>query len=249
MISQQDYGRTIRYWKNGWHAGILLRIEGSTAVVEHPVLKRQQKVAVVNCEVYIGEIKMTIFDHLFKAAQTLGFEPQAPGQLDKDFMTALLKTITKLPLDTWNSLPIPAQQWFNEAAGAFSALKPIPPCPGFVSIAEAKGLTAAQVLNTPQSERVQSVKPNIANIPKQKRTTTGVMDALRKTVILNPDWNTRQVYQYLRDNGFPNAKLDTISVDGGNIRRVIEIARELGFWKDQKDQKGQDDSKEILKQA
>ena len=149
-------------------------------------------------------------------------------------MRTILRAVHGADDQLWNSVPIPAQQWFNDAATAVSTANPVPPCPGFIGLDEVhrvaemaeppKGMTAKEVLNTPRPQAT------VTSSPKAKRQGTGVMDALRRTVILHPEWTSRQLYDYLKLNGFPNAKLDTISVDGGNIRRVIEIAKELGYW-------------------
>lgn len=238
MITKENIGAQIKYWKSGWRSGVLKDIQGSTAIIHHSVLKKDQKISLSNCELLEG-VKMsdTIFDHLFRVAQTKGVQKQQPGESDQDFLKKVLRAVHGVDEPTWNSLPIKAQQWYNDAATAVSTANPIPPCPGFngkdeiQKVAETsvppKGLTAQEALK----QSVQ-VKPPITAQPKRKREVTGVMDALRRTVIFHPDWTTRQIFDYLKLNGFPNAKLDTISVDGGNIKRVIQIAKELGFWKE-----------------
>jgi hypothetical protein len=186
---------------------------------------------------------MTVFDSLFNLAQTKGIEKQKPGQTDNDYLISIVRVISKVSDEEWNTLALPAASWFNQAAPLASAMQILPICPGFIGLDEVnktattsiptKGLTAAEVFKSPAS-RFQSSQPNISNTPKEKKSSTGIMDAVRRTVIIHPEWTSRQVYDYLKLNGFPNANLDTISVDGGNIRRVIEIAKELGLWKVEK---------------
>lgn len=248
MVTQEHCGLRVRYFRSGtgsgWHTGLLVKIDGKTAHIKHPVLKRVQKISVTECEPYQG-VQMTIFESLSKAAQTTGFGKQTPGESDDEYLIKLLRAVQKVPSNVWHMLPVQAQNWYNSAVEAHKESKPIPACPGYVGQEEAKeiseakpGLTAMEILQAkpPDPNKAASrfqAAPIQVTKTKGKKKITGVMDALRKVVILHPDWSSRQVYDYLRDNGYPDAKLDTISVDGGNIRRVIQLAKELGYWKEQ----------------
>lgn len=250
MVSSEHIGKLVQYWTpkigSGWRVGTLLRIEGVTAVIHHSVLKREQKVHVNECKPVMGEIMSdTIFDHLFRVAQTKGVEKQQPGESDQDYLKKVLRAVHSVDVPVWNSLPLKAQEWFNEAATAVSSAHQVPLCPGFIgkdevqktveTVTPPKGLSASEALAT-QTSKTQASRPTISNPTKRKREVTGIMDALRKTVILHPEWTSRQLYDYLKLNGFPNAKIETISVDGGNIKRVIELAKQLGYWNEKGNQ-------------
>lgn len=243
MISSENIGYPVHYWMNGQRIGTLLQIQGSTAIIKNVrTKKRNIKVPISACEPYIGESKMTVFEELYRAAEKhAGFKKQSVEQSDEIYIQSLLVACQKVPDPDWEKVNKLSRDWYNSAAMQWKKDKSILSCPGFIGRDSVKktietttppqGMTATEALkiSLPESGRVQSTEPNISNTPK--RLVTGVMDALRNTVILHPEWSSRQVLDYLRLNGYPNAKLDTISVDGGNIRRVIEIMKELG-WKE-----------------
>jgi hypothetical protein len=248
VISNENIGHPIHYWMNGQRIGTLLEIEGNTAVIKNVIPKKRNiKVPVSVCEPYRGESKMTIFEELYKEVEKhAGFKRQSAEQSDEVYIQSLLVVVQKIPELDWNKVTKPSRDWYNAAAMQWKKDKSILPCPGFLgkdsikkaelTVTPPQGMTATEALKIkiPESGRMSSTEPNIANTPKSnipKKQITGVMDALRKTVIIHPEWSSRQVYDYLRLNGYPNAKLDTISVDGGNIRRVIDIMKELG-WKE-----------------
>lgn len=239
MITSENVGSIVQYWKDGWRVGTLKQVLGGTAVIHHQVLKKDQKVPITDCKLIEGEtMSDTIFDHLFRVAQTKGVGKQEVGESDQDYLKKVLRAVNTVDTTIWNTLPVKAQQWFNDAATAVTTAHTVPVCPGFTgrdevqksveTVTPPKGLSAQEALKTQKPQ----IKPPLQSTPKRKREVTGIMDALRKTVILHPDWTTRQLYDYLRLNGFPNAKIDTISVDGGNIKRVIELAKQLGYWND-----------------
>lgn len=260
MVTSEDVGSLVQYWKSGWRTGTLKEVVGTTAVIEHPTLKRDQKVHVDDCKLIEGGHKVgdTIFDNLLSVAATKGVGVQEAGESDDAYIRRILKAVHSVDDPLWNKLPIKAQQWFNEAATAASTAHPLPPCPGFVgrdqvqktveTVTPPKGLPAKEAIKTQKPAKPAVVKPPLATEPpKRKREITGVMDALRRTVILHPDWSSRQIYDFLRLNGYPNAKIDTISVDGGNIKRVIELAKQMGFWIDKDADAKKNDATEVTK--
>lgn len=191
----------------------------------------------------------TVYESLLKAAQTVNFSKQKIDQTDDEYLTALVRAIQTISDAEWAKLPKDAQEWYNKAATNVNQAqddKPRPrqenPLLGFVGKDEIeevkqvtepnKGLTATELLSKSRASRFQASVPN-PTAPKSERGKKGkgYMDAVRKTVLVHPDWTSRQIYDYLKGNGFPEVKLDTISVDGGNVRRVIELAKEMGLWK------------------
>ena len=72
----------------------------------------------------------------------------------------------------------------------------------------------------------------IKTTTERKQKDSGVLDAIRKTVILHLDWTSKQVHQYLTENGYPNANANVVAVNAGDIRRVVACVKDLGHWKD-----------------
>lgn len=244
MVTQEHIGQLVGYWNNGYRYGYLVRIDNQNAYIKNVVKKRETKVLAKDCNPCGDQRNMgnSIYDELFKFASAKGFQKQSPGQSDDEHITKLVRAIGSLPKDDWDRIAVEAKVWFNSAVNPVNRSEAPPLCPGFhgldaIQKAEQtkeppKGLSALEVLAHPTPSELPAVK-SLANKPK--RQPTGLMEALRRTVILHPEWKSRQVYDYLKLNGFPEAKIDTISVDGGNIRRVIEMARQLGKWKEQTD--------------
>ena len=178
---------------------------------------------------------MTIFEELYQAAFTKGIKEQTQHQSDEQYLKSILEAISSLDDQTWDSLSVEAANWHNEAVGSLNELKLIPPCPGFKSndatpVKELKPVLVPEI-------KVAEKKKDVTVKEKTKRTTSGVIDAIRKTVVLNPEWNTRQVYLHMRGNGWPEVNINTIAVEGGNVRRTIDLAKSLGYWKQKDEEK------------
>jgi hypothetical protein len=180
---------------------------------------------------------MTIFEEVFAVAKVAKIKDQAEGQSEQDFLFSILKAVNTCPDDAWNALSVDAQLWADIAIKENNARKPIPEPHGYRDYW--KKVPASIPVQT--SVRVQSVvpnianvpkSPNIANVPKAKPKPEGVVSAIRKTIILNPDWPTRKVHEYLVGNGWPNLKLDVVSVNAGDIRRTVAMVKDLNKWKD-----------------
>lgn len=181
---------------------------------------------------------MTIYEELYKAACTKGLLPRRQNQSDEGYLKLLLEKISGVDDNVWDSLTPEAAEWYNEAVAAVNQLKPIPACPGYKTVIVADDKPKS--VETISEKKSVAIKEKDATIKKKNsKPSTGVIDAIRKVVVLNPEWNTRQVYLYLRDNGWPNVNINTIAVDGGNIRRTIDLAKELDLWKtdDKKEEK------------
>lgn len=165
---------------------------------------------------------MSIFEELFKASGSI---TQRADQNDASYITQVLKAISALPETKWDRLSIKSREWFNEAAKAVSTSKPLPPCPGFKEQQIKEAEQALEVIKKEEKKLVTQQKE------KKKKVVTGVMDAIRKIVLQHPDWTSRHIHQHLKENGFPNVNLNTVTIDGGNIKRVIILAQGLGLWK------------------
>ena len=170
---------------------------------------------------------ITVFDEVFAVAKVAGVKEQSPGQSDHDFLLSIAKAIGDLPDDAWDKLSITAQEWYVLVAGELNSHKPMSPPQGFLS--------KTQLKPVPPPARVEPKPvppPPPVPVSSRAKKPDGVVTAIRKTIILNPDWTTRRVHEYLVANGWPNLKLDVVSVNAGDIRKTIEAAKELGKWKD-----------------
>lgn len=176
---------------------------------------------------------MTIFEELFKAAATTGFKEQ-DKESDQDYLRALILAVSKVDDKTWDSLSRKAGEWFNAAANASNAMQPIPDCPGFKQ-------TAA--VPPPPPTPPPQVKKEPAKTSRTAPTTTkpkqrgpkqsGVIDAIRRAFILHPDWSTKQAYDELVKT-YTHLAPETVAVNAGDIKHVIILAREMGFWNEEK---------------
>jgi hypothetical protein len=189
-----------------------------------------------------------------------GGTDQTPFQGDQAYILSLATCISKCPLEQWKALSTAASDWYNLCVRSINGSQLLPLPEGFVSIHgnapsdAADVATAGLTVNSSASGRIQSSKPNQANTPKTKTDTalppvkkveqigelkgtaekrsknSGILNAIRKAVILHPDWTTKQIHQSLVENGFPDTKLDIVAVNAGDIRRTIAVVKELGFW-------------------
>lgn len=190
----------------------------------------------------------TVFEAAFRVAKNNGVKEQLPGQEDQVFLFSILKALGTCPQEDWdalgNSCP-KAHDWYQTAADANNKSRPIPFPDGFK---QAKPVIPPPPpkpvveIKQPTSHRLQTAVPNVANTPKaqteprkekEKRSkNAGILDEIRKVVIQNPNWNARQVYEYIIANGFPTASQALVSVNVGDIKRVILVAKNLGYWKE-----------------
>jgi hypothetical protein len=54
MVDSSNIGKTVRYYANGWHTGILVDVHPrkKLAVIEHPVFARNQRIPLSDVEIY-----------------------------------------------------------------------------------------------------------------------------------------------------------------------------------------------------
>lgn len=184
----------------------------------------------------------SLFEELFEAAKSVGMRPYKATDIRDEYLTDLAKAIYSLPETKWVALSLSAKQWYNDFSKARNTISdnPLPSPQGFLGEAkqieaddQTKSITnppsTTEIIKQVELARTQSSVPNVANKPKEK---SGVLDAMRKVVLLHPDWSARKVYLYLKDNGWPNVNLNTMAVEVGNTKRVIDCARSLGLMKD-----------------
>lgn len=167
---------------------------------------------------------MTIFEEILIVANTI----EHFGSWDKtkesesSFLKRLVSVAGQMSDMQWDSLSLEAQTWFNSAAVATNSEKPIPDCPGM-------GDTGREVKVKPQFASVTPIAP-----PKPKRRNPGgVVDAIRIAAIEHEHerLTAHQIYDILVKT-FPDAKLSTIMVNIGDYYRLIQLARERGYWND-----------------
>lgn len=173
---------------------------------------------------------MTIFEEVFAVAKAEGVKEQGPAQSEQDFLFSILKAVNGCSNEAWNALSAESQSWAEVAIKENNARKPIPAPLGYHSNIPIP-VPVAPVPSKVQV-KVQPAPVAATNIPKAKPKPEGVVSAIRKTIILNPDWPTRKVHEYLVGNGWPNLKLDVVSVNAGDIRRTVAMVKEVGKWRE-----------------
>lgn len=181
---------------------------------------------------------MSVYNEVLQVAVKNGAKERLEGQTDQEFITSLLFAIDRASDADFNTLSQEAGSWVEAAMRADNGRQLLPIPEGF----EVKSQVT---MHGPVVARFQSAVPNQANTPqsnftpktkadtaiaKAKKKDGGVVDAIRKTIVLHPDWTTRQVHQYITENGFPQAKLDVVAVNAGDIRKTVAVVKELGFW-------------------
>jgi hypothetical protein len=162
---------------------------------------------------------MTIYEELLKVAQGAGeFKPQQPDEDDPKYLKRLIHTVATVNDDVFYGMTNGTQKWFNKAAGAVNKKIPFDwNCPGF------------KLVNPlPPSTGVKTTGRLAV-----RRRGPGIIEAVRRQVILHPDWTSRQVHQYLQSNGFPDAKVETVIVNASDAHNMISIIKELGYWRDE----------------
>lgn len=170
---------------------------------------------------------MTVFEEILKIP---GVSLRHKNQGDQDYFSSILEVIRQGSMDEWDKLSTATQLWFNSSTENVNGLLPIVPPEGYV--------VTDIILHGPEVGRIQAKAPNLVTTPKIEpalpvKKASGVVDLIRKTIILNPNWPTRKVHQYITENGFPNTKLDVVAVNAGDIRRTIAMIKALGYWRDQ----------------
>lgn len=181
----------------------------------------------------------TIYYTALRVAIGKGHSGERDGKSEQDFLLGIVSTIAHLPDPEWERLPVPVQEWCNNACQLHNIGQPIPLPEGYKPIPP----PPAVVIPPPPPPPSPPPPPDMhegrepVEAPRKTREknskNAGILDAIRKTVILNPNWTARQVHEYLTLNGYPDTKQPIVAVNTGDVKRVITLARELGFWRDE----------------
>ena len=179
----------------------------------------------------------TMFEAVLRVAKTSGGADQLPNQQDQVFLFSLVKALSICPQDQWESLPVSAHEWYNTAAKLNNESKPIPLPEGFRSINVIKHAPSPPIAPPQPAKTVPKANPVVVAIPEQKERAkrnknAGILDTIRKTIILNPAWNAKQVHEYVVKNGYPDASQAIVAVNTGDVKRVLALVKELGYWKE-----------------
>lgn len=183
---------------------------------------------------------MKLFEELFAAASTKGLKPMSEsGKTGDAYLIDMLVAVSQLSSDVWNGLSTTAQEWYNAAGTAANKRQPLPPLEGFHETPAAtpelvKEKQKPVKTPKPQTQPVTKAVEEPPVVRKQRVfAKTGVIDAVRRTFIDHPDWTARQAHEELVKQ-FPQLALETVMVNAGDIRRVIALAREMGYWNEAK---------------
>lgn len=168
---------------------------------------------------------MTVYEQLVNAAKTVGWTEDSTLS-DQQVIKSLLKAVSKTSDEVWKSLPNNVAKWFDDAAAANNTAPHVVPYPdGFV------GKEKHEEPVKKDEKKVKAVSPKAGITKPQATRVSGVIDLIRKTLILHTDWTNAQVHKYVQEQGFPALKIETVQVNAGDVRRTIAIIKELGLWK------------------
>jgi hypothetical protein len=184
---------------------------------------------------------MSVFSEILLVAKSgNGGTDQIRGQDDQSYLLSLAQCIAGCPGEQWEALSDEAKEWYDSVTRSSNAMLPIPEPEGYkptelVKPAETQLIhKKADVVIIPAIKSILQIG-EIKGQPKSKQKENGILDAIRKTVILHLDWTAKQVHQHLVENGYPNANANVVAVNAGDIRRVVAAVKELGFWREQQD--------------
>lgn len=163
---------------------------------------------------------MQIYEQLRHAAETVGWkEAEHLHEPDQKFLESLARAIATVNDNVWNGLHYEAQFWADRAAVAVNELKSIAIPDGYVE----------RDPKEPEPKKEEK-KTTTATSTTSGKKSNGVVDAIRKTLIQHPDWTNLHVKEFLATHDWPGVKLETVQVNAGDIRRVIQLARGMGYW-------------------
>lgn len=179
----------------------------------------------------------SIFEAVLRVAKTNGGTAQQANQSDQAFLFSIVKALASCADQEWDSLPVTAHEWYNTVAKQNNAGKQISNPEGFVSALAKPAPAKVQTAKPTPAEKPVTVIPPPPPVVEQKERTkrnknAGILDAIRKTIILNPNLNAKQVHEVLTKVGFPDASLAIVAVNTGDVKRVIALVQELGYWKE-----------------
>jgi hypothetical protein len=157
---------------------------------------------------------MTLYEELM-AALTVG--PQKQDQSDDAYITEIVLGVASLPQTNFDMLSKKAQNWYNSCAENQYDITKWPHLEGFKDpVKQEKPKTAP---SKPKSAP--------ANAERQHRVRK-----VREVVMMRPDIGSRQIQKYLDATSCPNISFQVVSVIASETRSFINLARELGLWRD-----------------
>jgi hypothetical protein len=165
----------------------------------------------------------TIFQSFFECVRLQGFKVQDQSQTDEEYIRAFCWAIAKIPADMYNLLPSAAHTWYSNTARYINNKREYetwPKCEGFVSIHPAP--PPPRLFPPPQKKK--RVGPKYSKFK-------GVIQEIQKMVMLHPDWPARTIHKYLDAAGFSGLSFDVVSVTCSEVRAMMYLAQELGFWR------------------
>lgn len=166
---------------------------------------------------------MTIFQDLFKVAESKGLTPQEENQSDQQFITLLLFCIAKLSNEELARLKPESVKWYNDTAQAFNNKLPFeqwPICEGFS-----------------ESKTTPIIKHQEKQVEDKKKKT---VRTVRSMIMMDPNMSARQIHKYLDASSHPGIKFDVVSVICSETRSFIMLAKELGLWRDKSIYEGEE---------
>src|SRR5262252_1731863 len=115
--------------------------------------------------------QQTVYEELWGAvaANDPKFGGPSDNESDQDFYKRLVRATAAIPIDAWNTLTPPAQQWYDDAAGAMEAQQDIEPLPGYADEGEGgeEAEAEAEEEGEPEAEAEEEEAPPAKADPRE----------------------------------------------------------------------------------
>jgi hypothetical protein len=189
------------------------------------------------------------FDHLVDAARSVDAKFAMPHakEAEQAFYKRLLGVVAEVPEEVWNAIPEPAQVWFNDAAAAVEANKPIAVLEGYASrpkpeapadaapkAEKGAGLAAYRAKVAAEKAAGTYVAPAKKEKPAKEPTVKGPnrISTIREYAILNPNATNEQILAHLATVGLGETNPSTVSITAAGARAAMDFIKASGHWKD-----------------
>jgi hypothetical protein len=165
--------------------------------------------------------------------EATGVKPQRDGEARQKFLTRLMVGVGKLPEDEWEKLGAVAgaQDWYNTAADADAAGKPVPDFPD--ADAEDAGVEDEEApAKKKPAKAAKPAKPAKETKPvkaAKPAKATSMRRALKRMIVKNPGRTTEELIAALEKQGYQSPSRLTISTIRADTRDTIKVLNEAGI--------------------
>lgn len=179
-----------------------------------------------------AETKTSLHDIIVAAIHTHDpkFATRHKNEQIQTYYKRVLKQLSAVSEETWQTLPEDAKDWNNVAANAFKASKTIPSIPGFDEGPEkpekAEKTTRVSVAKEPKPPKAPKAakEPPAPKPPKPD----GVIKVFRRMLLLHPTASAKDLIEQLTAQR-PDFKINvgTLSIIYSDAHALLNLQREL----------------------